>query len=254
MTPTSSYFPGGKLLGAHGAPFETTSRPLVPHRGRPSAAQARAGRNGSHATADRHAYLMAKRALDVAAAAIALLLLAPLFVVVALLIKLQDRGPVIFVQKRVGRRRHEFDFPKFRSMRVDAEAQKASLMSLNEHKCGVVFKIRRDPRVTRVGRFIRKYSIDELPQLWCVLRGDMSLVGPRPPLPSEVRLYTVEQWRRLDVTPGLTCIWQVSGRADLDFLEQVRLDLEYIDHRSLLLDLRILLRTLPAVVSGRGAY
>lgn len=200
------------------------------------------------------AYPGIKRCIDLVVSAVALICLSPLLALVATLIWLQDRGPVFYIQTRVGRKGRHFRFPKFRSMRVDADRVLQSLWEQNEQKDGVVFKIKRDPRVTPVGRFLRKFSIDELPQLWCVLNGDMSLVGPRPPLPSEVAKYTPQQMRRLDVTPGLTCIWQVSGRADLDFHEQVRLDLEYIRNRSLAMDLRLLAMTIPAVLSGRGAY
>ncbi len=183
-----------------------------------------------------------------------LLCLAPLFAVVALLIKLTDRGPVLFWQKRVGRWGREFPFPKFRSMVVNAEKLKAQLLARNDHKDGVTFKMKRDPRVTWVGRLIRRLSVDELPQLWCVLKGDMSLVGPRPPVPNEVARYTLEDRRRLDVTPGLTCIWQVSGRGNIPFPQQVKLDVDYIEQRGLWLDFRLLLRTIPAVLTGKGAF
>jgi lipopolysaccharide/colanic/teichoic acid biosynthesis glycosyltransferase len=142
---------------------------------------------------------------------------------------------------------------KFRSMVVNAEALKAQLMARNEMKDGILFKMRHDPRVTRVGRLIRKTSIDELPQLWNVVRGDMSLVGPRPPVPAEVARYDPAQRRRLAATPGITCLWQVSGRNEIDFPGQVRLDVQYIECQSVALDLRILLRTIPAVLSQRGA-
>jgi lipopolysaccharide/colanic/teichoic acid biosynthesis glycosyltransferase len=195
-----------------------------------------------------------KRTLDIVVAATMLLLLAPLFAVVALLVKLTDGGPVLFWQKRVGRWGREFNFPKFRSMVVNAEQLKASLLARNDHGGGVTFKMKRDPRVTWIGRIIRRLSIDELPQLWCVLRGDMSLVGPRPPVPGEVAKYTLEDRRRLDVVPGLTCIWQVSGRGNIPFPQQVALDAEYVEKRSLWLDFVLLLRTIPAVLTGRGAF
>lgn len=195
-----------------------------------------------------------KRSLDVVVALAAFVVLVPLFAVVALLIKWTDNGPVLFWQKRVGRWGREFPFPKFRSMVVDAERLKAQLAAANDHKCGVTFKMKRDPRITRTGRIIRKLSIDELPQLWCVLRGDMSLVGPRPPLPAEVANYTLADRRRLDVTPGLTCIWQVSGRGNIPFDRQVQLDVEYIESRSPWLDFKLLLRTVPAVLLGKGAF
>lgn len=196
-----------------------------------------------------------KRVVDVVGAATLLVLLSPLFAVVALLIKLHDRGPVLFWQSRVGRWGREFPFPKFRSMVVNAEALKDQLLAANQHGAdGVTFKMKKDPRVTWIGRIIRKTSIDELPQLWCVLRGDMSLVGPRPPVPREVAKYTLAERRRLDVTPGLTCIWQVSGRGDIPFSQQVELDIAYIESQSLWTDLGILFRTVPAVMLGRGAY
>jgi lipopolysaccharide/colanic/teichoic acid biosynthesis glycosyltransferase len=195
-----------------------------------------------------------KRALDVVVAAGALLALSPLFTVVAAAIKLTDGGPVLFWQTRVGRWGRELRFPKFRSMCLDAEQKKDALLAASHHGDSVTFKMKRDPRVTPVGRIIRKLSIDEMPQLWLVLKGDMSLVGPRPPVPREVEKYTLADRRRLDVKPGLTCIWQVSGRGDIPFEKQVRLDVDYIESRSLWLDLKLLLQTVPAVVLGRGAY
>jgi len=195
-----------------------------------------------------------KRGIDVAVAATALVALAPLFAAVAAAIKL-DGGPVLFWQTRVGRHGRTFAFPKFRSMVVDAERIKAALAAANDHGAGgITFKMKRDPRITAVGRVIRKLSIDELPQLWLVLTGEMSLVGPRPQLPSEVARYRLEDRRRLEVAPGLTCTWQVSGRAELPFERQVELDVEYVQSRSLLADLQLLLRTIPAVLSGRGAF
>ena len=195
-----------------------------------------------------------KRALDVVVAAAALAALAPLFALVAAAIKLTDRGPVLFWQTRVGQWGREIRFPKFRSMCLDAEKKKDALLAANDHGGSVTFKMKRDPRVTAVGRVIRKLSIDEMPQLWLVLTGDMSLVGPRPPVPREVEKYTLADRRRLDVKPGLTCIWQVSGRGDIPFEKQVRLDVDYIESRSLWLDLKLLFQTVPAVVLGRGAY
>lgn len=195
-----------------------------------------------------------KRGTDIVGAAIGLALLSPLFLLVAALIKATDGGPVLFWQTRVGRWGHEFPFPKFRSMVVNADARKDDLMGKNQHASGVTFKMRRDPRVTWIGRLIRRASIDELPQLWCVLRGEMSLVGPRPPVPREVDLYSISDRRRLEIKPGLTCIWQVSGRANIPFPEQVRLDVRYIESRSLALDLKLLVATVPAVLLGRGAY
>jgi len=208
-----------------------------------------------HSTAGPSAaYLTAKRLLDVAVSLALLAALSPLFLIVALCVKLTDGGPVFFRQKRVGLNGRVFDFYKFRSMVVDAEARKTELMRLNKHGNSVTFKMLRDPRVTWVGRIMRKTSIDELPQLWNVLIGEMTLVGPRPAVVAEVQRYTARERRRLAVTPGLTCIWQVSGRADLDFQQQVELDVRYIRERSMWLDLKLMLLAVPAVLSGKGAY
>jgi len=174
--------------------------------------------------------------------------------IVAILIRLEDGGPALFWQTRVGQWGREFRFPKFRSMVTNAEEVRRQLAAANQHGDGITFKMKRDPRVTRIGAIIRKLSIDELPQLWITLAGDMSLVGPRPPLPEEVARYTLADRRRLDVKPGLTCIWQISGRSELPFEKQVRLDLQYIDSHSLLLDIALLLKTVPAILGGRGAY
>jgi lipopolysaccharide/colanic/teichoic acid biosynthesis glycosyltransferase len=195
-----------------------------------------------------------KRAMDIFISVAALLLLCPLFLVVALIIRIQDGGPALFWQTRVGLWGREFQFPKFRSMVTNAEQQKMKLLAENHHGDGVTFKIKCDPRITQFGAVIRKLSIDELPQFWCVLTGEMSLVGPRPPLPSEVARYAVRDRRRLEVKPGLTCIWQISGRSELPFEQQVRLDAKYIDTHSNLLDVLLLLKTIPAIISGRGAY
>lgn len=194
-----------------------------------------------------------KRALDIVGSAAALVALAPLFLVVALLIKL-DGGPVFFMQTRVGRHGRTFRMFKFRSMCRNAEQKLRELLAHNQHATGVTFKIKDDPRITRVGRWLRKYSVDEFPQFYNVLRGDMSLVGPRPPVPSEVAKYSLADRRRLAVKPGLTCLWQISGRAEIDFPGQVRLDVDYIERQSLTEDVRILIKTVPAVISGTGAY
>jgi exopolysaccharide biosynthesis polyprenyl glycosylphosphotransferase len=196
--------------------------------------------------------LVIKRGIDLVGAAFALLLLSPVMALVALAIKLEDGGPVLFAQERSGYFGRSFRMLKFRSMVVDAEARRAELERLNEMS-GPVFKMTRDPRITRVGAFIRRTSLDELPQFWNVLRGDMSLVGPRPPIPAEVARYERWQMRRLSMKPGITCIWQVSGRNEVDFDTWMRLDLEYIDNWSLFLDIKLLLRTLPAVLAGTGA-
>ena len=199
-----------------------------------------------------HLQLAAKRALDVVGAVVALTLTAPIWIVAAIAIKLDSVGPVFFEQKRCGLYGRGFGLLKFRTMVSDAEARKAALRDQNE-KSGPVFKIARDPRVTHVGRILRKYSIDELPQLLNVLIGDMSLVGPRPPVPAEVEKYELDHRGRLSMRPGITCLWQISGRNEIEFEDWVKLDLEYIERWSLRLDIQILLATLPVVVSGRGA-
>ncbi|MDD3536310.1 MAG: sugar transferase [Candidatus Cloacimonetes bacterium] len=185
---------------------------------------------------------------------ILLILLSPIFIITALAIYISDPGPIFYVANRVGLNGKHFGFIKFRSMYVDADKRKDELLELNESADGVIFKMKNDPRVTTVGRFIRRFSIDELPQLVNVLKGDMSLVGPRPPLPREVKEYTLEDRKRLHVKPGITGLWQVKGRSDIPFQQQVQLDLEYIRSQGLKNDLIILLKTIPAVISGKGAY
>jgi lipopolysaccharide/colanic/teichoic acid biosynthesis glycosyltransferase len=217
---------------------------------------------GKHATiaprsirAERAYFPLFKRTLDILVSGTALFLLSPLLFVIAAIIKLSDGGPILFWQDRVGRHGDIFPFPKFRSMRIDAEQLKDKLLAGNQHgKDGVTFKMKRDPRITPVGRIIRRFSLDELPQLWCVLNGNMTLVGPRPAVPREVRAYRSADRRRLEVTPGLTCIWQVSGRSEVPFPQQVEMDCEYIHNQSLVKDLLLLIKTLPAVISGKGAY
>ncbi len=194
-----------------------------------------------------------KRTLDTLGAFLGLIILSPILGITALLIKLEDGGPVMFVSERAGKWGKTFKMYKFRSMITNAEQLKEDLFEQNETG-GVIFKIREDPRITRIGRVIRKLSIDELPQLYNVLKGDMSLVGPRPHPPKEVEQYTLNDRRRLEVTPGLTCFWQVGGRSEIDFAHQVNLDVEYIESQSLWLDLKLLLKTIPAVLSGKGAY
>lgn len=198
-------------------------------------------------------YQVAKRALDITGASLALLVLGLPMLLVALAIKLESRGPALFFQWRLGENGIPFRFCKFRSMVVNAEEERANLEQQNEAE-GPVFKIRRDPRITRVGRWLRRTSFDETPQLFHVLSGKMSLVGPRPPLLEEVEGYEPWQRERLAVRPGLTCIWQVSGRSDIPFERWVELDIVYVRNRSFLLDLKILLLTIPAVLTGRGAY
>ncbi len=193
-----------------------------------------------------------KRLFDIAVSATALVILSPLLLGVAILVKLTSRGPILFKQERVGLLGHEFHMLKFRSMVANAEALQAALLAANEQS-GPVFKIKRDPRVTPVGRFLRKYSIDELPQFVNVLRGDMSIVGPRPAIPKEVAQYEAWQRRRLSVRPGLTCMWQVSGRNEISFEHWMLLDMQYIDHWSFARDVGLILRTVPVVLTGRGA-
>jgi len=198
--------------------------------------------------------LHAKRILDIVVSATALALLSPLFLIVALWIRFDSKGPIFFSQIRVGKNGQKFIMWKFRSMYIDAEKRKVALMKKNEMRGGVLFKMKNDPRITPIGNFIRKFSIDELPQLWNVLIGDMSLVGPRPPLPNEVTQYTSYQHQRLNVTPGITCIWQVSGRSTIPFPEQVEMDLRYIANQSFFYDLTLLLQTIPAVLGTQGAF
>ncbi len=194
-----------------------------------------------------------RRALDIVVSAGALLVLAPVLATIATLIWAEDRGPILFYQQRVGQQGRCFSFYKFRSMVPNAEALKDSLQAHNEAD-GPIFKIKRDPRVTRIGKTLRRFSLDELPQLWNVLRGDMSLVGPRPHLPRELASCPNYPLERLAVPPGLICLREVTGRSQLSFDQWIALDLEYVKNRSLWLDLSILLRALPAILRGEGAY
>ena len=196
--------------------------------------------------------LFVRRCIDVAVASVLLVVLSPLMAAIAVLIKATSPGPVLFRQIRCGLHGRPFTFLKFRSMRTDAERLKAALAAFNEMD-GPAFKMTNDPRVTPVGRWLRRTSLDELPQLWNILKGDMSFVGPRPAVVEEVRQYEPWQRRRLSMPPGLTCLWQVSGRNELTFNEWMQLDLQYIDNWSLWLDLKIVLKTIPAVLLGRGA-
>jgi exopolysaccharide biosynthesis polyprenyl glycosylphosphotransferase len=197
--------------------------------------------------------VVAKRVYDLAFASLGMLLTLPLWIAIALLVKLTSPGPIFFRQRRVGHRGRPFTILKFRTMRVGADEMLAELRALNEAD-GPLFKLRDDPRVTRVGRWLRRWSFDELPQLFNVVRGDMSLVGPRPPLPEEVREYEEWQFDRLEVPPGITGLWQISGRSDLSFDEYVRLDLFYIENWSLAYDFFIVAKTIPVLLSKRGAY
>jgi len=195
-----------------------------------------------------------KRAVDISVSIAALLVLSPVLVLSSILIKLDSKGSILFKQERLGLHGKPFLMWKFRSMVVDAEDKRASLESNNEMAQGILFKMKRDPRITKVGAFIRKTSIDELPQLFNVLKGEMSIVGPRPPLPSEVKNYQRTDCRRLEALPGITCEWQVAGRSNIPFDQQVELDIHYIRHQSLWLDCMLIIKTIPAVLFARGAY
>ena len=195
-----------------------------------------------------------KRVFDVLAGTVLLLLFSPIFILVIPLIRFESPGPAFYSQMRVGFRGEMFKLWKFRSMYKDAEARREALEKENEMNGGVIFKMKQDPRITRMGRFIRKTSIDELPQLWNVIKGDMSLVGPRPALASEVELYSIDERVRLMAKPGLTCIWQVTGRSEIPFPQQVKLDEEYLYRQSLATDIKLLFQTIPAVLRGKGAY
>jgi len=196
--------------------------------------------------------LFIKRMADVVLSAIALVVCAPLFLLIAIAIKLDSPGPVFYKSKRIGKKGTIFNCYKFRTMVSNADELKKGLHHLNERSNALLFKISDDPRITRLGRFLRQYSLDELPQVWSVVRGEMSLVGPRPPLPSEFNQYSLEHLRRLDVKPGITGLWQVTGRLDPSFDNYLALDLEYIEKWSFLMDLTLLLKTIPAVLKGQG--
>lgn len=195
-----------------------------------------------------------KRVIDVLASGLGILCLSPVFIGLMAAIVIEDGRPVFYSQNRVGQNGRVFRFFKFRSMVRNADRIKEQLKEQNESGDGVIFKMKHDPRITRIGRFIRRYSLDELPQLWNVFIGDMSLVGPRPPIPSEVAEYSLEDRKRLHVKPGITCIWQVSGRSDIPFKEQVQLDVRYIQSQGVWNDFKLLLQTIPAVLLGKGAY
>ena len=197
---------------------------------------------------------VAKRTIDIVCSAGILLVTLPIWLFISAWIKLTDRGPVFFVQQRVGEEGKTFPMIKFRSMVIDAEARLAELAAKTDQVNEMLFKHKEDPRITKPGRFIRKLSLDELPQLVNVLRGEMSLVGPRPPLPREVDAYEPDAMRRLKVRPGLTGMWQISGRSDLNWEDSLRLDLWYVDNWSPVLDVMILFRTVRAVMKAEGAY
>ena len=197
-------------------------------------------------------YKISKRALDVFASLLGLILLSPILLIVVIMIKLDSKGPVIFKQKRVGLNGREFYMYKFRSMVVNAEELKEKLKTQNEMS-GPMFKMKEDPRVTRVGKFIRKTSLDELPQLINVIKGDMSLVGPRPSLPNEVKQFEPWMLKRLDVKPGLTCFWQVSGRNDIDFEDWMKLDIKYVNEKNFFLDIKLILKTVLVLFGDKHA-
>ena len=200
-----------------------------------------------------HGDELLKRGFDIAVSLVLLLLLSPFLVLIGLAVWIEDGGPILFAQTRVGQYGRLFKMYKIRSMCPDADQRLKELLAKNQHKEGVTFKLKDDPRMTRTGKWLRKYSFDELPQLYNVLIGDMSLVGPRPPVPREVALYRLADRRRLAARPGITCVWQISGRSEIDFSGQVGLDVGYIETRSFWNDLRILIMTVPAVFSGKGA-
>lgn len=198
-------------------------------------------------------YEVIKRLIDIACSFLGVILLSPLFIIIAIIIKITSKGPVFFSQKRVGKNGKEFNMYKFRSMVVNAEELKEKLAAQNEMS-GPMFKMKDDPRVTKVGKFIRKTSIDELPQLWNVLKGDMSLVGPRPSLPKEVAQFENWMYRRLEVKPGLTCYWQVSGRNNIDFEDWMKLDIKYVDERSTFIDIKLIFKTVFVLFGDKNAH
>lgn len=197
-------------------------------------------------------YEVIKRLIDVVCSFLGVIVLSPLFIVIAIIIKTTSKGPVFFSQKRVGKNGKEFNMYKFRSMVVNAEELKEKLAAQNEMS-GPMFKMKDDPRVTKVGKFIRKTSLDELPQLWNVLKGDMSLVGPRPSLPKEVAQFEEWMYRRLEVKPGLTCYWQVSGRNNIDFEDWMKLDIKYVYERNLWIDIKLIFKTVRVLFGDKNA-
>ena len=197
-------------------------------------------------------YRISKRMIDVLASVMGLILLSPILLIIVMMIKLDSRGPVIFKQKRVGFKGREFYMYKFRSMVVNAEELKAKLTAQNEMS-GPMFKMKEDPRITKIGKFIRKTSLDELPQLINVIKGDMSLVGPRPSLPNEVKEFEPWMLRRLDVKPGLTCFWQVSGRNDIDFEDWMKLDIKYVNEKNFFLDIKLIFKTVLVLFGDKHA-
>jgi exopolysaccharide biosynthesis polyprenyl glycosylphosphotransferase len=250
---TASVQEGIQICEELGVPFALPAYAYRLARARPTATPATAdGYTHFLSVRSRPFQSAVKRLFDIVASGAALMLLSPLLLLTALAVRATSPGGTLFRQQRVGLSGRTFNMLKFRSMVANADALKDTLLAVNE-QTGPVFKMKRDPRVTAVGRFIRKYSIDELPQLLNVLRGEMSIVGPRPPLPSEVARYEPWQRRRLSVRPGLTCVWQVSGRNEISFRDWMLLDLRYIDHWNLAHDFDLIWRTVPVVFSGRGA-
>ena len=198
-------------------------------------------------------YEVIKRTIDIVCSFVGILVLSPLFIIIAIIIKFTSKGPVFFSQKRVGRNGKEFDMYKFRSMVVNAEELKEKLAAQNEMS-GPMFKMKDDPRVTKVGKFIRKTSLDELPQLWNILKGDMSLVGPRPSLPKEVAQLDEWMYKRLEVKPGLTCYWQVSGRNNIDFEDWMKLDIKYVEERNFWIDIKLIFKTVFVLFGDKNAH
>ena len=198
-------------------------------------------------------YEAIKRLIDIICSFVGILVLSPLFIIIAIIIKFTSKGPVFFSQKRVGRNGKEFDMYKFRSMVVNAEELKEKLAAQNEMS-GPMFKMKDDPRVTKVGKFIRKTSLDELPQLWNILKGDMSLVGPRPSLPKEVAQFDEWMYKRLEVKPGLTCYWQVSGRNNIDFEDWMKLDIRYVEEKNLWIDIKLIFKTVGVLFGDKNAH
>ena len=198
-------------------------------------------------------YEAIKRLIDIICSFVGILVLSPLFIIIAIIVKFTSKGPIFFSQKRVGRNGKEFDMYKFRSMVVNAEELKEKLAAQNEMS-GPMFKMKDDPRVTKVGKFIRKTSIDELPQLWNILKGDMSLVGPRPSLPKEVAQFEDWMYKRLEVKPGLTCYWQVSGRNNIDFEDWMKLDIRYVEEKNLWIDIKLICKTVFVLFGDKNAH
>lgn len=244
---TARSYGGSRSFSVEAGPDRASSAPVAP------AKPWRLADGVVPSAASKPVYRILKRSLDILGAMVGLAVFGPVMVLCAVLIRLHDGGAIFFRQDRVGEGGRVFKILKFRSMVMDADRLKQGLLDLNSHCDARTFKLADDPRVTPVGRWMRRLSLDEFPQFWNVLMGDMSLVGPRPALPSEVDLYESRDFVRLSVKPGLTCYWQVSGRSKLDFRQQVQLDAKYVEQRGLWTDIKLLARTIPAVLSGDGA-